>query len=251
MNGAMEDGAKPSSTATAEHEPDQGAERPLTIGQVVASLESEFPDLSITKIRYLEDRGLLAPARSKGRYRKFTAADMRRLRTILTLQRDEYLPLGVIRDRLDRAEASGTGEGLASVVSPLRSNATLHKEEPGYTWADLCREAEVSEDFLRILIDYRLIEPSRQTGTAFTEGDVEIARICHVLARFGVEPRNLRLLGSSVEREAAILQQVVAPSLRSTHADKREYGEQLLNDLGGLYSRLMHHLLYKELRKAF
>jgi DNA-binding transcriptional MerR regulator len=226
------------------------AERPLTIGQVVAQLEPEFPDLSITKIRYLEDRKLLAPARSKGRYRKYTAADVRRLRTILTLQRDEYLPLEVIRERIDRAGSAGMGQSLVSVVSPLRSNATLRKEEPAYTWTELCQQAGADEAFLRVLIEFRLIEPSAQSGQVFTESDVEIARICHVLARFGVEPRNLRLLGSSVEREAAVLGQVVTPSLRSTHPDKREHGEQVLGDLGALYSQLMYFLLYKELRKA-
>jgi DNA-binding transcriptional MerR regulator len=245
----MVDGAKRAASA-AETQSEPVDEPPLTIGQVVARLESEFPDLSITKIRYLEDRKLLSPSRSKGRYRKYSMADIRRLRTILTLQRDEYLPLEVIRERLDRAEASGAGQSLASVVSPLRPNAALRKEESAYSWAELCQQAGVNDDFVRVLIEFRLIEPSAQSGPVFTEGDVEIARICQVLARFGVEPRNLRLLGSSVEREAAILQQVVAPSLRSTHSDKREYGEQVLSDLGSLCSRLMHHLLYKELRKV-
>jgi len=227
-----------------------GAEHPLTIGQVVAQLQAEFPDLSITKIRYLEDRKLLTPARSKGRYRKYNAADVRRLRTILTLQRDEYLPLEVIRERVDRVGPSGLGQSLASVVAPLRSNAALKKEEPIYTWAELGQQSGVDDAFLRVLVEFRLIEPSAQSGQVFTESDAEIARICQVLARFGVEPRNLRLLGSSVEREAAILQQVVAPSLRSTHPDKRDYGEQVLGNLGALYSQLMHFLLYRELRSA-
>lgn len=225
-------------------------DHPLTIGQVVAQLQPEFPDLSITKIRYLEDRKLLSPARSKGRYRKYSASDIRRLRTILTLQRDEYLPLDVIRERMDRVGPSGLGQSLATAVAPLRSGAALRKEEPVYTWAELCQQAGTSDAFLRMLVEFRLVEPSAQSGRVFTESDAEIARICQVLARFGVEPRNLRLLSSSVEREAAILQQVVAPSLRSTHPDKREYGEQVLGDLGTLYSQLMHFLLYKELRKA-
>lgn len=228
----------------------EDAERLLTIGQVVAQLEPEFPDLSITKIRYLEDRKLLSPARSKGRYRKYSAADVRRLRMILTLQRDEYLPLEVIRERIDRVGPSGLGRSLSSMVAPLRSNAAVKREELVYTWAELCQQAGVDDSFLRILVEFRLVEPSAQSGRVFTESDAEIARICQVLARFGVEPRNLRLLSSSVEREAAILQQVVTPSLRSSHPDKREYGEQVLGELGALYSQLMHLLLYKELRSA-
>ena len=85
------------------------AERLLTIGQVVKLLQAEFPDLSITKVRYLEDRGLLSPTRTKGRYRKYDPADVRRLRMILTLQRDEYLPLEVIRQRVDRSTAASPG----------------------------------------------------------------------------------------------------------------------------------------------
>ncbi len=88
-----------------------------------------------------------------------------------------------------------------------------------------------------------------QSGPVLTESDLEIARICHLLARYGVEPRNLRLLSSSVEREAALIEQVTMPSLRSTHSDKREYGEKMLEDLGALLAQLLHLLLYKELRK--
>lgn len=249
----MDDAAKrlaPAGNPTPDPVVGADTDRPLTIGQVVAQLQTEFPDLSITKIRYLEDRQLLNPARSKGRYRKFSTADIRRLRTILTLQRDEYLPLEVIRERIDRVGVSGLGESLTSAVAPLRSSAALKREEPIYSWTELCRESGADDAFLRLLVEFRLIEPSVQGGQVFTESDAEIARICQVLARFGVEPRNLRLLASSVEREAAILQQVVAPSLRSAHVDKRDYGEQVLGDLGSLYSRLMHFLLYKELRKA-
>jgi DNA-binding transcriptional MerR regulator len=246
----MDDAAARSSAHAGSKGATTASELPLTIGQVVAQLQPDFPDLSITKIRYLEDRKLLSPARSKGRYRKYSAADVRKLRTVLTLQRDEYLPLEVIRERIERAGSSGTGQSLASVVAPLRSNVSLRKEEAVFTWPQLLQQAGVDDGFSRILVEFRLIEPSAQSGAVFTESDAEVARICQVLARFGLEPRTLRLLSSSVEREAPMLEQVVAPSLRSTHPDKREHGEQVLGDLGALYSQLMHFLLYKELRKA-
>ncbi len=117
----MKDAAK-RAPQTAEKGTSATSERPLTIGQVVAQLLPDFPDLSITKIRYLEDRKLLSPARSKGRYRKYNTADVRLLRSILTLQRDEYLPLEVIRQRVDRAATSATGQALTSAVASLRSN---------------------------------------------------------------------------------------------------------------------------------
>ncbi len=233
-----------------DRDPSPPAERLFTIGQVVNQLHPDFPELSITKIRYLEDRKLLSPARTKGRYRKYSSADIRRLRTVLTLQRDEYLPLEVIRQRVDRAASSPLGQSLSSAVVPLHSNRALRREEPVYTWDELGRQTGATETLLRTLVDYRLIDPAAQSGVAFTESDLEIARICQLLARFGVEPRNLRLLSSAAERTAAILEQLATPSLRSTHRDKREYGEKLLGDLGTLFSQLMHLLLYKELRKA-
>ena len=219
----------------------------LTIGRVVDQLKVEFPDLSITKVRYLEDRGLLAPSRTAGRYRKYSGADIRRLRTILGLQRDQYLPLEVIRERVETPSAV-LGQQL---VSPTRLGLTpnLKREDAVYTQEELCENAGIDSAFLRPLLEYRLIERRAQQGAVFSESDLEIARICQLLVRFGVEPRNLRLLGSSVEREAALVEQITTPTLRSAHNDKREYGEKMVEDLGSLLSQLMQLLLYKELRK--
>jgi DNA-binding transcriptional MerR regulator len=221
----------------------------LTIGQLVDQLESEFPDLSITKVRYLEDRGLVSPVRTPGGYRKYSNADMRRLRTVLALQRDEYLPLDVIRERLDRGTATVIGRPLKSAAAAGGSGPSLTREEAMYTWEEACEAAGIDEQFLRMLAEYRLVHrPTQQSGPVLTESDLEITRICHLLARYGLEPRNLRLLSSSVEREAALLEQVAAPGLRSTHPDRREYGERTLEDLGALLSQLLHLLLFKELR---
>ena len=220
----------------------------LTIGQVVDQLKSDFPDLSITKVRYLEDRGLLAPSRTPGRYRKYSGAEVRRLRAILTLQRDQYLPLEVIRERVDAPFSGLLGQPFASSAA-RGASLNLKREDAVYTQEELCENAGVDAAFLRPLVEYRLIERRGQQGAVFTDGDLDIARICHLLVRFGVEPRNLRLLGSSVEREAALVEQISTPSLRSAHADKREYGEKMVEDLGSLLSQLMQLLLYKELRK--
>jgi DNA-binding transcriptional MerR regulator len=219
----------------------------LTIGQVVEQLKADFPDLSITKIRYLEDRGLLAPSRTPGRYRKYSGADVRRLRTILTLQRDQYLPLEVIRERVETPSAV-LGQQLATSAR-LGASPSLKREDAAYTQEELCESAGIDSAFLRLLLEYRLIERRAQQGPTFTEGDLETARICQLLVRFGVEPRNLRLVSSSIEREAALVEQIATPSLRSLHTDKREYGEKMVEDLGSLLSQLMHLLLFKELRK--
>jgi DNA-binding transcriptional MerR regulator len=219
----------------------------LTIGQVVGQLSADFPDLSITKIRYLEDRGLLSPSRTPGRYRKYSPADIRRLRTILSLQRDQFLPLEVIRERVETPSAV-LGQQLPGSAR-LGSGPSLKREDTVYTQEEMCESAGIDLNFLRLLIEYRLIERKAQAGPVFTEGDLETARICQLLVRFGVEPRNLRLLSSSVEREAALVEQITTPSLKSAHADKHEYGEKMVEDLGALLSQLMQLLLYKELRK--
>jgi DNA-binding transcriptional MerR regulator len=222
-------------------------ERLLTIGQVVDQLRPEFSDLSITKVRYLEDRGLLSPARTPGRYRKYNTSDVRRLRTILTLQRDEYLPLEVIRERVQRGAGAHFGQPLHT-PGQAGTAAALRREEATYSWEEVHESAGLDDDLLKTLAEYHLIERPDDSGSSLTETDVEIARICHALARFGVEPRNLRLLHSSAEREASMIEQVAAPSLLSTHPDKREQGERMLEELGALVSQLLTLLLYKELR---
>ena len=219
----------------------------LTIGQVVDQLKADFPDLSITKVRYLEDRGLLAPSRTAGRYRKYSGADVRRLRTILTLQRDQYLPLEVIRERVETPSAV-LGQQLPASAR-LGTAPGLKREDAVYTQEEFCENAGIDANFLRVLIEYRLIDRRGQQVAAFTDSDLETARICQLMVRFGVEPRNLRLIGSSVEREAALVEQIATPSLKSAHPDKREYGEKILEDLAALLSQLMQLLLYKELRK--
>jgi len=225
------------------------SERLLNIGQVVALLQPEFPDLSITKVRYLEDRGLLSPVRTKGRYRKYCLSDVRRLRMILGLQRDEYLPLDIIRRRVEFNAAVTAGQPLATGVVGGRAGSVLRREDPAYTLQEVCEAAGADVQFVQLLLEYRLIDRSSATGKAFTESDLETARICQLLTRFGVEPRHLRIFSSSTEREAAILEQIVTPALMSSHPDKREYGEKMLGDLGGLFSQLLHLLLYKELRR--
>ena len=108
-------------------------ERLFTIGQVVKQLISDFPDVSISKVRYLEDRGIITPRRTSGGYRKYAAADVHRLRTALQLQRDQYLPLNVIKDRLDRGTASAVSGAIPGSHTPERSDALI-RQESEMTW---------------------------------------------------------------------------------------------------------------------
>ena len=218
----------------------------LTIGQLVRALDDEFPTLTISKVRYLEDRGLLTPHRTPSGYRTYGPADLQLLRMILTLQRDEFLPLDVIQERLQRGTATPVGRRLRRAVA---ESTGLRAEERVVSWEEVAENTGIPLAFLQLLAEYRLIEGRRGGEGRLTETDLDIARMCHLLSRFGVEPRNLKLLRSSVEREASLLTQVVAPDLRSAHDDRRSQGERTLLDLASLVGQLVDHLLYKELRR--
>ncbi len=216
--------------------------RPLTIGAVCRRLQEEFPDISISKIRYLEDQGLLAPRRTPGGYRLFTEDDVERLQTVLRLQRDEFLPLRVIRQEL----TSGVG---AKKGRKRRSELGLRAPEPDVDLDALCELAGTDAQFVRELEEYGLIEARRDGGEPrYGERDVDIATACWKMARFGVEPRNLRSFRTGAEREAGLLEQIVAPSLRSHNPERRHAGLEDLEDLAGLSQELSQLLFRRALR---
>lgn len=242
-------GESPAAASVSKSESSKGGrDQLLSIGQLVKELQSDFPELSISKVRYLEDRGLLTPQRTKGRYRKYTKADVRRLRGILTMQRDEYLPLDVIRRRVDSGDP-GILEASASPMASVASwSSTLQRQEPVYTLEELCEELGVDEEYVLSLVEFRLVERMAESGPAFTEGDLETARICRRLGHYHVEPRHLRMLSSAAEREAGLIEQVATPDLRSGHQDRREHGLQTTQDLTSLFDQLTRLLMLRELR---
>jgi len=223
--------------ATAEV-PRQGR---LTIGAVCRHLQEEFPDVSISKIRYLEDQGLLTPRRTQGGYRLFTDEDVERLETILRLQRDEFLPLRVIRQEL---ESPGRNRDRRR-----RGEDALRAAEDELDLAGLCERSGADPGFVRELEEYGLLEP-RQEGPdrRYPERDVGVVGACLRLARFGVEPRNLRSFRTAVDREAGLLEQLVAPSLRSRNPERRHAGLEDLETLASLSEELSHLLFWRTLR---
>jgi DNA-binding transcriptional MerR regulator len=226
--------------SAATHAPER--EERLTIGSVCRRLQAEFPDISISKIRYLEDQGLLAPRRTQSGYRLFTEADVERLETILRLQRDEFLPLRVIRQELaspsaakDRRRRRGTG--LADPDEQLELG-------------ELCERAGIAPELARELEDFGLLQPRRDGGgKLYPAGDVEIAVACAKLARYGISARHLRSFRTAADRKAALLQQLVAPSLRSRNPDRREAGIQELQILAELAQELSQLLFWRDLRQ--
>jgi DNA-binding transcriptional MerR regulator len=228
-------------------------EKALTIGAVTKALKQEFPDISISKIRYLEDQKLLAPKRTPGGYRLYSQSDVARLRTILRLQRDEFLPLRVIRQEL----ASGRhGEGdtpsPASDGSRARRAAMSVRDEGGatYTLDEVVEETRADPALVRELEEYGVIKATVSGGARFyDETDREIVRAVTELARYGVGGRNLRVFRSSADREAQLLQTILAPALRSRNPERRAEAIEALENLAAVASHLKHLLLIRDLRR--
>jgi len=216
-------------------------ERPLRIGEVVRRLREEFPDVSISKVRYLEDEGLLLPRRTQGGYRLFSEADLDRLRTILRLQRDEFLPLRVIREEL---EAPGTME------RKRRRPAALGAVEDELSLDELCERGGVAPETVKELEEFGLLEPRVERGQRlYSESDVDVAVLCDTLARYGIAPRHLRAFRTAADRESGLLEALVAPALRSRNADRRRAGMEDLQRLAETAQELSQLLFTRNVRR--
>ena len=232
-------------------DPDSGAPRQksLTIGAVCKSLIQEFPEISISKIRYLEDQKLLAPRRTQGGYRLYTQTDVQRLRTILRLQRDEFLPLRVIRQEL--AGGRTEGEVASGDGRPMR-RAMMTVRDPGsmYSLADVVEETGADPKLVHELVEFGVIKGETRSGVSyFDETEREIVRSVNELAKYGVGGRNLRVFRTSADREAALLQSILAPALRSRNPERRKEAVEALENLASVTTHLKHLLLIRDLRK--
>ncbi len=240
-----------SSPADAEQAPTGKA---LTIGAVCKSLEREFPDISISKIRYLEDQKLISPQRTQGGYRLFAPTDVTRLRTILRLQRDEFLPLRVIRQELasGRVDEERPQNGQASADPRAMRRATVAMRPGGslYQLDQVLEETGADAALVKELEDYGVIKAEKRDGEKlYDDTEREIVRAVTELKRFGVGGRNLRVFRTSADREAALLEQILAPALRSRNVERRKEALQALENLAATASYLKHLLLIRDLRK--
>jgi DNA-binding transcriptional MerR regulator len=228
----------------------------MTIGAVCKALEQEFPDISISKIRYLEDQKLLAPRRTPGGYRLYSPGDVQRLRTILRLQRDEFLPLRVIRQEL----ASGRAESeVAPAAAPEPAGVQRPRRRPSvtapagtalYSLDEVVEETRAEPRMVAELEEYGVIKGETRAGTKYyDETEREIIRAVTELARYGVGGRNLRAFRTSADREAALLQQILAPALRSRNPKRRKEAVEALENLAAVTTHLKHLLLIRDLRK--
>jgi DNA-binding transcriptional MerR regulator len=235
------------------HDAERPRQKAVTIGTVCKALQQEFPDISISKIRYLEDQKLLSPRRTQGGYRLYTQNDIQRLRTILRLQRDEFLPLRVIRQELagGRAEREVTAPAPASDGRSMR-RALVSTRDPGalYSLEDVVEETGADAALVRELVEFGVIKGELRAGVRYyDETEREIVRAVSELARYGVGGRNLRVFRSSADREAQLLQSILAPALRSRNPERRREAIEALENLASVTSHLKHLLLIRDLRK--
>ena len=228
--------------------PQPPRQKSLTIGEVCKQLEREFPDISISKIRYLEDQKLLSPRRTQGGYRLYIQTDVERLRAILRMQRDEFLPLRVIRQELATGDFTGSRRG--SEAAATRRAASVDAPVSMLAPEELLDQAGVSEGLLRELQEFGIVQPDRHDGrSVYDETDLEIVRAAAELSRFGVAGRNLRVFVTSADREAALLQQLVGPALRSRSQARRKEAIENLESLAAVCGHLKHLLLVRDLRR--
>jgi DNA-binding transcriptional MerR regulator len=227
-------------SATADARP--ARERLIRIGEVVRRLSEEFPDVSISKIRYFEDQGLLTPQRTRGGYRLFSEYDVERLETILRMQRDQFLPLRVIREELD---APGAKE------RKRHRPVGITERVPTIDLEELCNRAGITPDMAKELEDFGLLAGTG-TGSAkrFPETDADVAAVCAQLSRYGVGPRHLRTFKTATDRETALLEQLMAPALGARNAERRASGLQDLQSLAELAQELSSLLFWRDLREV-
>jgi len=232
----------------------------MNIGEVLDRLRPDFPGITIPKIRFLEDKGLIKPERTPAGYRKFTAEDVERLRYILTMQRDHYLPLRVIGEHLDAIDRGLEPPPIEAVVPTVPKVALAADGLPSpesFARADsvrlsrkeLIKIAEVSESLLDQLEQYGLIVPRAGTGHYDTDALV-IAKSARELADFGFEPRHLRAFKTSADREIGLVDQVVAPLRRGRDASARARAEEAVSEIAALSVRLHATLVKTGLRST-
>jgi DNA-binding transcriptional MerR regulator len=220
----------------------------LSIGEVLESVRPDFPDVSISKIRFLEAEGLIAPERTPSGYRKFYDPDVERLRYILSLQRDHFLPLRVIRERLDVFDSNG-GNLPAAESEPATQEAAPAGDMSGVhmSRSEFVNAAGLTDMELRGLEDYGIVR--REEDEAFDETDLVVGRTAKKLFEYGIEPRHLRMYRQFAEREIAFFEQIVSPVARKRDPDAAQTAARSLRELAGLAQRLHDGLLRSAVRQ--
>jgi DNA-binding transcriptional MerR regulator len=231
----------------------------FSIGEVLENVRSDFPDISISKIRFLEAEGLISPERTSSGYRKFFEPDVARLRYILSLQRDHFLPLKVIRERLAQADRNGGGYDsppTAAAPAPPAAPAAAATEAPAapidmsgvsMNRAELLEASGLTDAELAGLEDFGLVSPS--SGGSYDEADLMVAGAARKFFGYGVEPRHLRMYKQQAERETAFFDQIVSPVARRQNPEGAKDAARSMIELVQLGRQLREGVLRSALRE--
>ncbi len=223
----------------------------LTIGRLVEQLKDRFPDLSISKVRYLEEEGLLQPERTSGGYRKFSPRDIQRLEIIMQLQQEHFLPLAVIKKKLADLDVGRVPAELKETKGSMSLPLLEAKEVPA---DEISSMTGVPSDVIRELESFGLLSPKQTAeGKVYDSTDVEVLKVCKRLGVFGIEPRHLRMYGVFAQRESSLFQQIVLPAMRQTGGDGKDKvsASKILEELSQGTEQLHHLLLRRAIREDF
>jgi DNA-binding transcriptional MerR regulator len=219
----------------------------LTIGEVLNQVRSEFDDISISKIRFLEAEGLIVPSRTKSGYRKFSSADVDKLRYILRMQRDHYLPLKVIKEHIEAIDR-GLKPEIDEIEKPKVPSALVDLNQLGIkksnirvTREELIANTSITDQDLKESEDYGLIKVLADKRH-YDDTAVKTARVIAALSGFGLEPRHLKFLKSGSDRESSLIKQVASPMSRSKRPDAGEQALEMMREISNLTNQL-HFIL--------
>jgi len=228
----------------------------LSIGEVLGKLRGDFPDITISKIRFLESEGLIDPQRTPSGYRKFTSIDLERLRYVLSAQRYQYLPLRVIKENLDALDrglepASTPGAAptprLASVDGELTPSHFAGESDLRLSREELLESANLSDAQLVELESFGLITIR---GRYYDADALSVGRTVSAIAAFGIEPRHLRSFKSAADREIGLVEQVITPLLAQKSSDAKARAEEVANELAALSVKLHAALVRAGLHRS-
>jgi DNA-binding transcriptional MerR regulator len=236
----------------------------FSIGEVLNVLKDAFPDVTVSKIRFLESEGLIEPERTGSGYRKFTEDDIERLRFILRLQRDHFLPLKVIRERLDEVDVSGSPTGQSKLALDAAETEPAAAADPkaalemggtgaSFSTADLAHASGLSTEQIEELRSYRMLHPTEireardgAEGPAinrYDEHDLEAAKLCRALMELGLEPRHLKVFRNAADRWADLAEQISRPLERQRHPEARKAAQEKVREVVRVGGKLVRVLL--------
>jgi len=228
----------------------------LSIGEVLGKLRGDFPDVTISKIRFLESEGLIEPQRTPSGYRKFTTVDLERLRYVLLAQRDQYLPLKVIKENLDALDrglqpAANAGSAptprLATTDGSIAPSAFLEQSEMRLSKEELLTNSGLTEEQLVELESYGLIEIK---GRHYDGDALMVAKVVAEIAVFGIEGRHLRAFKTAADREVGLVEQVITPLLRQKNPESKARAQEVSREIASLSVRLHSALVRSGLNRA-